>query len=245
MALRCDFHTHVEGDVEDRILYTPKQLIDGAAELGYDVLAFTCHNAVVYSEELAAYASGKGILLIPAVEKTVEGKHVLLYNVMYDDVSGVRTFDDIRALKKMKNVLVIAPHPYYPVGFCLGDWFERNNDVFDAVEYSHFHTYGLNRFNRKAEKIAHNYWKPLVGTSDCHIMAQFGTTYSLVDAEKSVYGVIRAVKEGRVQAVSPPLPLWRFVRISAWIVKSLVVMHVKRFVGRDSSHISNDSHVKL
>jgi hypothetical protein len=52
-----------------------------------------------------------------------------------------------------------------------------------------------------------------VGTSDCHLHEQFGTTFSLIDAEPSVESVLSAIKKGRVSVVSRPLSLARCASI--------------------------------
>jgi len=48
--------------------------------------------------------------------------------------------------------------------------------------------------------------KPLVGNTDLHLLAQMGTTYSLVDSVSREAGAIcDAIRAGRVRAVSRPL----------------------------------------
>ena len=213
--LKADLHIHVKGDKQDNIRYTAHQLIDRASELKYEILAITCHDVVIYSQELAAYAASKGILLIPGAEKTLNGKHVLLYNLTNEELDAIGTFDDLRELKKKKKILVIAPHPYFLTPFCLGKELEKNIDLFDALEYSHYHTTFIN-FNRKAVKLAKKHHKPIVGNSDTHDLLRCTTTYSLIDSTKNTEAVISAVKSGNVQCVSSPLPLKDFMRITCW-----------------------------
>ena len=49
-------------------------------------------------------------------------------------------------------------------------------------------------FNRKAKKVAKRFDLPLVGSSDTHSLRQLGSTYSLINAEKKVDSVIKAIK---------------------------------------------------
>ena len=49
---------------------------------------------------------------------------------------------------------------------------------------------------------------PLVGTSDTHFWWQFHTTYSLIEGEKTISGVIQAIKQRMVTVVSSPLSLF-------------------------------------
>ncbi len=219
--LKADFHTHVKEDPRDEIGYTAKQLIAHAAKLHYDVLAITCHDYVLFSSELAAFARQRGILLIPGAERTIEGRHVLLYNVTNDDLRFLRTFNDLRMLRRRKQVITIAPHPFFLFGQCLGPLLEKHINLFDAIEYSHYHTHLVNR-NRRAEKLARRYHKPLVGTSDCHHLWQFSRTHSLINSAKTKDAVLAAIKAGSVRHVSPPLPLGAFAAIAAWIGLTLL-----------------------
>ncbi len=219
--LKSDFHTHVKGDL-DRIPYTPKQLIDKAAKLNFQVLAITAHDRFIYSKELANYAKSKNILLIPGIEKTLYNKHIVILNINKEDIAKINSFSDIRQLKKKKNILVIAPHPYYPLHFCLKNLLTQHIDIFDAIEYSHFHTYLINKYNKKAVKTAKLYNKPLIGTSDCHRMIQFGTTYTLVDSKKDINSIFSAIKSHKVKPISPPLPLTKFLYLVAWAIKALI-----------------------
>lgn len=234
MTLKFDLHCHVRGDPHDNIPYTAEQLIDRAAELKYEVLAITCHDKVICTDELKKYAESKNILLIPGAEKTLDGKHILLINIDQADIERIHSFDDIRELKKTKNIFVIAPHPYFIIGTCLGHRLEENIDVFDAIEYAHFHTYGIN-LNKKAVAVAKKYSKPLVGLSDCHNLFQFGTAYSMVNSRKNIPDILAAIKAGNVQHVSPPLSPILFLRISAWIIAAFTAYKLRALV-KPNSH---------
>ena len=212
---------HVDADPLDYIKYSAKELIDYAAEQKYDVLAITCHDYVFPVSEIQEYAASKGIIMIQGAEKTLQGKHVLLYNITQEELESVETFDDLRKLRKRKNILVLAPHPYYPMQFCLKDLLEKNIDCFDGIEYSHAHIKGINP-NKKAEIVAQKYGKALVGMSDTHHLFQFGTTYSLVDAEKTQDAVIAAIKCGKVKHVSPPLSPRKAAKVFWWVSSSLM-----------------------
>ncbi|PYN77160.1 MAG: hypothetical protein DMD96_24435 [Candidatus Rokuibacteriota bacterium] len=87
-------------------------------------------------------------------------------------------------------------------------------DLFDAIEFSHFYTPRID-FNRPAVKLAAAVGLPLLGTSDSHLDEQFGTTFSLIEADLSVESVLAAVKHGRLSIVSRPLTLSRCLSIVA------------------------------
>jgi predicted metal-dependent phosphoesterase TrpH len=203
VLLKADFHIHTREDPHDFIRYTAAELLEEAAGQGFDVLALTCHNKRIHTEELRRRAEDLGILLIPGVEAAIEGKHTLLLDMPYARLK-VRTFEHVRRLRQ-DGGLVIAPHPFFPAPKCLNGKLRENLDVFDAIEFSHFYTQTLD-FNRKAVEYARKMDLPLVGTSDCHRLWQLGTTYTIVDAAaKTVPAVFDAIRAARVRVVTAPL----------------------------------------
>lgn len=196
--------------------YSAKQLIDHCARLGYDVIAFTLHNKAGTTKDMIAYAKKKGILLISGIEATIEGAHVIVLNVNDAECRKLKSFDDLRRLKTEKDIVVIAPHPYFPSGVCLKNRLAENIDVFDAVEYSHFYTYLVN-FNKKAMRIAVKYDKPIIGTSDCHRLYQVGYTYTVLDCRKNLKDVLEAVRKGNGGVVSVPFPMLKMIRVLWWM----------------------------
>lgn len=216
-VLKIDFHLHTSDDPADRIPYSTRQLIDRAATLGYDALAITLHDRQLDVRPCAAFAAARGIVLIPGIERTVESRHVLLLNFPGVDAERVRSFDDVRRLKRSFNGLVIAPHPYFPGPSSLFGALNRHADVFDAVEYNAMYTRSLN-FNRPAERWARAHGKPMVGNGDVHRLEQLGTSYSLVNAERNAASICAAVASGRVHLVTRPLRWATATRIMTSIV---------------------------
>ena len=78
--LKVDLHLHTKDDPADVIAHDAHQLIDRAAELGFDALSVTLHDRDVPDPHMVGYARDRGIALIPGVERTIEGRHVLLIN---------------------------------------------------------------------------------------------------------------------------------------------------------------------
>ena len=73
--LKAELHAHCSLDPTDcRICpHSPEELIGRAAELGYRVLAITCHNLDIWTPGLAEYARARGIVLLPGMEVAAEG----------------------------------------------------------------------------------------------------------------------------------------------------------------------------
>jgi len=203
MRLKCDFHIHTSEDPRHQLSYSAKDLIERAAQLGYDAISITNHNTVTYSSELAEFAAGKGVLLIPGVEATVMGKHVLIYGV--DQMAenwGKLTFFDLKRIKA-KGAFVIAPHPFYPNYNCLGGFLKRFPRLFDAVEYSHLYIKKVN-FNLRAQRFARNNGMSLIGLSDAHSLKQLDFTFTLIDAPKDPASIFQAIRDGRTTIVTRP-----------------------------------------
>jgi predicted metal-dependent phosphoesterase TrpH len=228
--LKVELHTHTADDPEDYIAHTAHQLIDRAAALDYDALAVTLHNKQLDLEPLGAYANERGLVLIPGVEREIEGKHVLLINFS-GRAEEVDSFEKVARLKREDPAgLVIAPHPFFPTGSCLGAVMDRHAPLFDAVELNAMYSATVN-FNRRAERWAAAHGRPMVGNGDVHLIEQLGTTYSLVDAEPSPNAICEAIRSGRVSVESVPLNLLRAAWLFARILPSGVLGSMRRARG--------------
>ena len=186
--------------------------------LEYDALAITLHDRQLDVRPLAPYAAERGITLIPGIERTIEGRHVLLLNFPRG-AEDVRSFADVARLKRRAPGLVVAPHPFFPSWSCLLGRMNRHAGLFDAVEYNAMFTASLN-FNVLAERWARRHGKPMVGNGDVHLLEQLGTTYSLVEAERDPVSICEAIAAGRVHVVSRPLPWSTAGRVAASLIAS-------------------------
>ena len=204
-VLKVELHTHTADDPADRIPYSTEQLIERAAALGYDALAVTLHDRQLELERFEAFAARCGIVLIPGIERTIQGKHVLLLNFRRG-AEDVQNFDDLKDLRRREPGLVIAPHPFFPHPSCLHGLLDTHAELFDAVEYNAMFTRHVN-FNERAVRWARVHGKPVVGNGDVHRLRQLGTTYSLVEAERHPAAICEAIQQGRVRVEASPLPL--------------------------------------
>jgi predicted metal-dependent phosphoesterase TrpH len=203
--LKAELHAHCSLDPDDyRICqHTPEELIAGAAKLGYEILAITCHNLDIWTNRLSDYARNLGVTLIPGMEVTAERtRHVLAYN-FHTSAENLDTLQKIRN-RSGEETLVIAPHAYFPGRTCLRNHLTENLDAFDAIECSGFQVQGLN-FNRRSVRLAAESGKPIVGNGDIHYLWQLNRTFTLIYAEPDVRSILGAVKEGFVQIRLSPL----------------------------------------
>lgn len=216
--LKVQFHVHTAQDLVDRPKHTAEEMLDFAAEKNYDVVAITHHDQFFFNEDIKAYAEKLGILLVPGIEKTISRRHVLIISAT-KDAEQINNFYDLCKYKKTHpECIVIAPHPYYPQGYCLQEKLLENINLFDAIEYSWFHTEKLNMFNKKAEQVAKLHRKAFLGTSDNHILKHFDQNYSLIYAEKNWESIREAILANKVEAKPTPLTASQFMKCTAEII---------------------------
>jgi predicted metal-dependent phosphoesterase TrpH len=204
--IKIDLHIHTVDDPKDVIDYSAHQLLERAKQLGLGVLAITLHDAVFDRADVFADAAAMGMLLIPAAEMRIEGADMILLNVTAAEISRLKTFDDVRRLRADRglSMFTIAPHPFYVLGGSIGERLIEEIDCFDGIELCHFHK-GLFDLNRRATKVAAQFNKPLIATSDAHQLHAFGRHYTSVPcpAELTIENIFAALRNGPRQVISP------------------------------------------
>ena len=208
--IKVDLHIHTLDDPKDALDYSAHELLERARALGFRVLAITLHDAVFDRAEVFEDAARMGILLIPAAEVRLEGADVILLNVTGEEISSLRTMDDLLALRARRgaSLFTIAPHPFYVFGGSMGKKLEEKIECFDAIELCHFWSRLFNP-NRRAIEVAERYRKPLIATSDAHRLHAFGSNYTSIPApaELTVENVLAVLRRGPLRLTSPPASL--------------------------------------
>ena len=229
--IKTELHAHTALDPIDYIPHSTRQLIDRAAALQYGALAVTLHNRYYDPAEDAAYARERGIVLIPGIERTIDGRHVLLLNYPAE-CANVTSFADVRALRQRHpRGIVIAPHAFYPTPTALYAVMDECADLIDAVEVNSMFTFWLD-FNGRAVAWARARNKAIVGNSDLHILDQLGPTYTLVDAKPDADDICAAIRAGRVELRSTALPTIRAGWIMSRMLLGGIVGRLRALVGR-------------
>ena len=208
--IKLDLHIHTHDDPLDALDYSAHQLLERARALGFAALAITLHDAVFDKAEVFAHAAEMGILLIPAAERRILGGDVILLNVNADEAAAIHDFDDLRQLRARRgdSLYTIVPHPFYVIGGSIGERMLKEMDCFDAIELCHFHK-GIFNPNRRAERVAKEFGKPLIATSDAHRLSAFGAHYTSIPRphELTAENVFASLRCGPVRLTSPPASL--------------------------------------
>ena len=217
MSLKTNLHFHTKEDAHDVLTYSIFEGIDCAAKLGYEVLAWTPHRQVLCRPEHVEYAKQRGIILLPGIEAKIEGREILIINCGLE-AEKIQTFEALKKYKEElgKNMLIIAPHPYFPANSVLGDKLLENINLFDAIEKSWFYTPVVD-FNRKAVKISQVTGKPLIATSDTHRLSCLKRSYSLIDSEKNPASIMEAIRCGNLKNFSRPISLFYAITFLLWV----------------------------
>jgi predicted metal-dependent phosphoesterase TrpH len=228
--IKVDLHIHTLDDPKDVIDYSAHQLLERAKQLGFGVLAITLHDAVFDRAEVFADAAAMGILLIPAAEVRLQGADAILLNVTASEVAGLKNFEDLRQLRARRgmsatadpsgggSIFTIAPHPFYVLGGSIGRRLLEEIDCFDAIELCHFHK-GLLNPNRRAAKVAAQFSKPLIATSDAHQLHAFGRHYTSIPRSTAltIENVFAALRQGPLRLTSPPASMADLASAIYWI----------------------------
>jgi len=212
--IKIDLHIHTLDDPKDAVDFSAHQLLERARSFGFRVLAITLHDAVFDRKEVFADAAAMGILLIPAAEVRLLGADVIVLNVTAEEIAQLKNFDDLRRLRSRRgnSIYTIAPHPFYIFGGSIGSRLLAEIDCFDAIEFCHFHI-GLFNPNRRAQKMAARFGKPLIATSDAHRLHAFGRHYTSMPMPPAltVENVFASLRSGPLRLTSPPSSVPDFV----------------------------------
>lgn len=210
--LKCQFHIHAAGDPVENISYTYKDIVNEAKRLSYDVLCITCHQRLFFTKKMERYARKKGLLLIPGIEFEINKKHILCINA-HPDIEKVDSFEKLKKYKKNHpESLIVAPHPFFPGNNTLKKALIENILLFDAIEYSYAYTKTKN-YNDEAVALAKRWKKPIIATSDCHILKYFDLAYTLVDSKKNTSSILQAIKNKRIKITHSPTNYFTIFKI--------------------------------
>jgi len=213
--LKADLHIHAGRQKESAkpqryLAYSPRSAIDRAAALGLDAIAIANHDYVCYDGQLAEYARRRGLLLIPAMEATIEGYHVLIINAP-KQLEGISTFRELEELNR-DEVATVAPHPFYPARKCLRGKLREHLGLFDAVEFSSFYYSVADYYNRRAIDFAQRHGLSILGSSDAHHLDTIGRTFSVIASRKEPAAIVHAIKSGMVQVATTPYKATEFTK---------------------------------
>ena len=163
-----------------------------------DIIAISDHNTVDGTSEVIKKTRNTDILAIPSIEISSTQGHILGFGCEENvprDLSPQDTIDRIHDL----GGLSIIPHPYcfYRHGLlCKEDYDDLK---IDAIETKNAR-FIIGYCNHKAKKLSKKERIPALGASDAHYYKFVGDCFSLIDCEKDIDSVLKAIKKNKTEA---------------------------------------------
>ena len=194
--MKMDLHIHSE--------YSPDSfakiddILKKASGENIEILAISDHNTVGSIKEVKKKTSGTDILAIPSIEISSASGHILglgCEEMIPRDLEAQDTIDRIHD----RGGLAIIPHPYcfYRHGLlCKCDYKDLKIDAIETKNARFIAGY----CNNKAKKLAKKEKIPTLGASDAHYHKFVGDCYTLIDTQKDIDSVFKAIRKGKVEA---------------------------------------------
>ena len=196
MKLKLDLHlhTHHSGDAVNRI----EEINRRCLEQGLDGYAISDHDTLDGVGE--AITSGGGLIVVPALEISARGAHIICLEPKEVIPSKLSMKDTVERIHSQGGTAVLA-HPYG----LLRSWLSINQAGlcgFDAVEVANSAQFPYETITGYNRRLAERLGLPATGGSDSHIPSTIGRAYTIVDsASREVEDIVEAIKKGRTEAV--------------------------------------------
>jgi len=203
-VLSVELHAHsaLSYDGRDPV----DMLLEQASAVGLDALAVTDHDEIDASLDAAGRAEEYDLIGIPGMEVTSAAGHVLAIGVTEAVPTGLPFDETLDAIHERGGIAVV-PHPFQESrSGVAGNISRADLASADAIEVYNSRLL-TGRANRQAERFARDRGLPMTAGSDAHIAEMVGQAVTRVDAaERSVDGILDAIREGRTSVEGKRTP---------------------------------------
>lgn len=163
-----------------------------------DVIAISDHNTVDGTDEVLRKTRNTDILAIPSIEISSTDGHILGFGCEENIPKGLTPEDTIDRIHDLGG-LAIIPHPYCFYRHGLLHKRDYKDLKIDAIETKNAR-FIAGYCNNKAKKLSKKENLPSLGASDAHYWKFVGDCYSLIDAEKDIDSILKAIVKNNVEA---------------------------------------------
>jgi predicted metal-dependent phosphoesterase TrpH len=165
-------------------------------DLKLDGYAVCDHDSL---EALGRVESG-GLVVIPGLEVSAKGAHILCFDPVEVVPSGLSIVETVERVHAQGATAILA-HPYaIPRSFVRFREVERSG--FDAIEVINSAQLPFSFVTACNRGLAEKLGLPQTGGSDSHIPETFGRSYTVVEADsREPDDIIEAIKKGRTRVV--------------------------------------------
>ena len=163
-----------------------------------DVIAISDHNTVDGTAEVMKKTRNTDILAIPSIEISSSMGHILGFGCEENIAQGLSPEETIDKIHDLGG-LAIVPHPYCFYRHGLLHKTDYKNLKIDAIETKNAR-FIIGYCNWKAKKLSKKENIPALGASDSHYWRFVGDCFSLVDAEKDIDSILKAILNNNIEA---------------------------------------------
>ena len=194
--LKMDSHIHSEysPDSNSKI----DDILKVAERKNIDIIAISDHNTVDGTSEVLKKTRNTDILAIPSIEISSAQGHILGFGCEENIPRDLSPQDTIERIHDLGG-LAIIPHPYcfYRHGLlCKSDYKDLKIDAIETKNARFIVGY----CNRKAKNLSKKENIPALGASDSHYFKFVGDCFSLIDCEKDIDSVLKAIRKNKTEA---------------------------------------------
>lgn len=194
--LKMDSHIHSQYSPDS--LSKIDDIIKKAKIENIDVIAISDHNTVDGTDEVLKKTRNTDILAIPSIEISSTMGHILGFGCEENIAQGLSPEETIDKIHDLGG-LAIIPHPYCFYRHGLLHKTDYKNLKIDAIETKNAR-FIVGYCNRKAKNLSKKENIPALGASDAHYWKFVGDCYSLVDAEKDIDSILKAILNNNIEA---------------------------------------------
>lgn len=195
--VRVDFHVHSYYSSDSII--TPKDLQIYAKKRNLDAIAIADHNQINGALNIAKEID---LLIIPSIEVSAKGGHIVGLNVKKNIPKGLSIEDTIDCIHKADG-LAVACHPFSWFKGSLGD---NITEKFDAIEAINSSSIPFSRCKEKATRFAKKLNLAQIAGTDAHNPQSIGLAYAVLEAEPNIEDILRAIRDKRSKPCGKPSP---------------------------------------
>ena len=198
--LRIDLHVHTRysrdsvNSFDDINEHCRAMKLDGYAVCDHD------------SIEGLRIVESSGFVVVPGLEVSAKGAHILCFDPVEVVPSGLSMVDTVERIHAQGATAILA-HPYaIPRSFVRFREVEKSG--FDAIEVANSAQIPFGVVTALNRGLAEKLSLPQTGGSDSHIPETFGRSYTFVEADsRDPNDIIEAIKKGRTNVVGSGISL--------------------------------------